>query len=254
MLTPKTNSLTFWPKEVSREMSGITFCVCSILWISRCILVAISVIFFLTIRLEGRAPCRKEVRRRLRMKALRRRKRSHVWFCASKGVRKSLHKVLDLWPIRGMPMKEKKSYQIQKSDILKRVDKRMLWTETLVEEDQNRTECGERKYSNSTSSRKFAADLSVFAKEVGNVRNWRNILNGSIQNKCNDMRNVCDFVDVSRHPPWTELCVEFGNPQEDKIRGYWERVQHNITWKNFLKKFWMWNAWSIHHFPGRDRY
>ena len=29
MLTPKTNLLTFWPKEVSWEISGIPFCVCS---------------------------------------------------------------------------------------------------------------------------------------------------------------------------------------------------------------------------------
>ena len=29
MLTPNTNSLTFWPKEVSRKMNGITCCVCS---------------------------------------------------------------------------------------------------------------------------------------------------------------------------------------------------------------------------------
>ena len=65
--------------------------------------------FFLTIRLESRAPCQKEVRRRLRTKALQRRKRDHVWWRASKGVRKSLHEVWDLWSIRWIPMKEKKS-------------------------------------------------------------------------------------------------------------------------------------------------
>ena len=43
---------------------------------------------------------RKEVRRRLRMKALQRRKRSQVWCCASKGVRESLHEVWDLRSIR----------------------------------------------------------------------------------------------------------------------------------------------------------
>ena len=70
------------------------------------------------------------------MKALRRRKRSHAWCCASKRVRKSLHEVWDLWSIREKPMTEKKSYKhpgnwcnptkIQKSEILKRVDKRMF--------------------------------------------------------------------------------------------------------------------------------
>ena len=44
MLTPKTNSRTFWPEEVSQEMNGITCGVFSIWWISRCILAAISVI------------------------------------------------------------------------------------------------------------------------------------------------------------------------------------------------------------------
>ena len=48
MSTPNTNLQTFWPKEVSREMSGITFCVCSTLWVSRCILVAISKAFSLS--------------------------------------------------------------------------------------------------------------------------------------------------------------------------------------------------------------
>ena len=67
MLTPKTKSRTCWPKEVSQEMSGITFCVCSILWVSRCVLVAILAIFFLTIliRLESKTKCRKEARRRV---------------------------------------------------------------------------------------------------------------------------------------------------------------------------------------------
>ena len=40
------------------------------------------------------------------------------------------------------------------------------------------------------------------------------------------MENVYDFVDESRHQSWAELSVEFGNPQEHKIRGYWQCVQH----------------------------
>ena len=83
--TDQTNSLTFCPNEVSQEMNGVTLFVSSILWISRCILVAIWATFLPTIpiRLESRAPCRS---RRLRTKALQRWKRSHVWCCASKGV------------------------------------------------------------------------------------------------------------------------------------------------------------------------
>ena len=65
-----------------------------------------------------------------------------------------------------------------------------------------------------------------FAEGVGNVCSQRIILNGSIQNKCIGVEKVHDFVDESRHPSWTELCIEFGDLQENKIRGDWECVQH----------------------------
>ena len=42
MFTPTTNSRTYWQREVSQEMNGITFCVCSMSWVSRCIFAAIS--------------------------------------------------------------------------------------------------------------------------------------------------------------------------------------------------------------------
>ena len=56
--------------------------------------------------------------------------------------------------------------------------------------------------------------------KVGNVCNQRNILNGRIQNKCIHMQIVFDIVDDSRHPPLAELCVNFGDLQEHKIRKY----------------------------------
>ena len=52
-----------------------------------------------------------KVRRRLRTKALRRRKRDHPKWRVNRGVRKSLHEVWDLWSIRRILMKEKKSYK-----------------------------------------------------------------------------------------------------------------------------------------------
>ena len=111
-LTPKTNSQTFWPKEISQEMNGITFLqVCSTSWISRCILEVISVvIFFLTIRLESRAPCQKEVRRRLRMKALRRRKRRPCLVAREQSSEEISFRNLGSLVNPDMPMKEKKSY------------------------------------------------------------------------------------------------------------------------------------------------
>ena len=92
----------------------------------------------------------------------------------------------------------------------------------LVLKNQNQTEKDEREHSNSKSSRKLAASspelknmeyknhqyttkiFSVSAKEIGSVCNQRNILNGSIQNKCVEMVNVDDFVDESRHLSWAE--------------------------------------------------
>ena len=138
MVTPKTNSLTFSPKEVSQEMNGLhLLCFDQYYEFSRCILVSISVIFFLTIRLEGRAPCKKKkVRRRLRMKTtLRRRKRGHVWCCNSEGVRKSLHEVWDLWSIRGMPMKEREVVQASTQLILHHSNSKVGYSQASRQEN-----------------------------------------------------------------------------------------------------------------------
>ena len=98
-------------------MSGITFCDCSILWIFRCVLAAILATFSPTILIRS-TPCRKEVRRRLRMRALQRRKQSHVWCCASvsKGVRTSRHKVWDLGSIQGITGKKRGRTSTRKLD------------------------------------------------------------------------------------------------------------------------------------------
>ena len=61
-------------------------------------------------------------------------------------------------------------------------------------------------------------DTSVFAEEIGNVFNQRNILNGRIRAKCIDMENVYHFVDESRHSSWAEFQVQIGHPIEHKIR------------------------------------
>ena len=54
-------------KGVSRVTSGTIFFVCSPWWVSRCSFAAISSIFFL-IRSESRAPCQREVKKRLPVK------------------------------------------------------------------------------------------------------------------------------------------------------------------------------------------
>ena len=46
-------------------------------------------------------------------------------------------------------------------------------------------------------------DLPFSTKEVENYRSILNVLNGSIEDKCKEMRNVCGFITESRHPSWT---------------------------------------------------
>ena len=95
----KNNLLTCWLKKASQEMNGITLFVRSSHFSD----------FFLTIKLESRAPCQKRVKLRLRMKAFRWWKRDHAWWRAARGVTKSLLDVWDLWSTRRIAMKEKKS-------------------------------------------------------------------------------------------------------------------------------------------------
>ena len=137
--------------------------------------VAISVIFFLTTRLESRAPCRKEVRRRLRMKALRRRKRSHVWCCASEGVRKSLHEVWDLWSIRET---RECSASNQETGAGGSRPNRKWWEKIFQFHKLKRTWCIvtriEKQVIHEPSIHE--KDLSVFAEQVGNGSIKTNVL------------------------------------------------------------------------------
>ena len=143
--------------------------------------------------------------------------------------------------------------QVSRQENVPKATRKLNWCCRI----KKKTESDERTYPNSTSSRKLATsspklkkhgmhepsihehDLSVFADEVVNVCNQRNILNGSIQNKCIDVVNVCDFVDESRHSLWGKLCGEFGNLQEHKNSRIL-RVCSTLLkrWlKNILKKF-----------------
>ena len=78
----------------------------------------------------------------------------------------------------------------------------------------------------------------------------------SYQTKSIDMENVHNVVDESRHPPWSGFLDDFGNLQEHKnSRKFGEYSTLLRSWqRNILKKFWMWNAWNIHHRHGRDQY
>ena len=102
-------------------------------------------------------------------------------------------------------------------------------------EDQNQTESDKRKYSDSKSSRKLAAQspelknmeytnhqlmskiFQCFRKKLGMSATDSTFSMEAYKIKCIDMRNVSDFVDESRYSSWAELQVEFGKLQEHKI-------------------------------------
>ena len=119
MLTPETNLLTFWPKEVSREMGGITFCVCLISWVFRHILAAISN-FSLS---SQRAPCdwchvETRTRHYLEWMDLRWQKSDlPTWWCTVSAKRTSRHKDRDLWSICRMTTTEKELAWPQESGV-----------------------------------------------------------------------------------------------------------------------------------------
>ena len=286
MLAPKTNSLTFWPTEVSQEMNGITFFVCSTLWISRCILVAISVIFFLTIRLESRAPCRKEVRRRLRMKALRRRKRSHVWCCASKGVRKFLH--FTKFGLSGQSKecrwKKRSRTSIQATGATRLKFKSWIFSsESTRECSASIQETGaggskpnrkwQRKYSNSRGSRKLAASSPELENmDTRTINTWARsfslcetgwecpqLMEHSQWKHTKQMYSYGECLWLRRwKPPSTSgriMCRirKSTRTRNSRILKVYSTLLKSWQW-NILKKFRMWNAWSIHHLPGRDQY
>ena len=99
-------------------------------------------ILLLTIRLESRAPCQKKVKRRLRTKALRWRKRNHAWWRGTRGVKKTVHKVLDLWSIQ------------ENTDERKEIE---VAAGKSMREDQHQTHSDEGKHSNSNSTRRILA-------------------------------------------------------------------------------------------------
>ena len=132
-------------------------------------LVAISVIFFLTIRLQSRSPCQNEVKRRLRTKALRWRKRDHAWWRSTRRVKKTLPKVWDLWSVlvntdsrkeveiaAGNSMRSASRSEIGHSQA-SRQENVPIAAEDSMREDQLQAHSDERKHSNSNCTRRLIA-------------------------------------------------------------------------------------------------
>ena len=241
-LTPKTNSRTYWPREVSQELNGITFFVCSTFW-SLFNILNFSMYScshssdFLSDDQVGQQSAMSE--RGQKTTSNEGSPTPNAKPCLVVHEQRSEEiSSRSLGSMVNPRNADERKEVVQASRQLVQPDSNSeVWysqasrqenvaqaSRQLVQGDQNQTESDERKYSDSTSSRKVAAS-SPKLKNIEHTN--RNILNVSIQNKCIDMENVYDFVDESRHPPWAELCVEFGNLQEHKIRGDWECIQHD---------------------------
>ena len=129
--------------------------------------------------------------------------------------------------------------QDQKSDILKQVDKRMFqWPlqtvgvrsniknkvmrENVLTPNTQGSLCWVRQTRVSElevhEPSVHDQDLSVPARDVGNVSRILDFHDASIQNKCADLENVHVFVDESSHPSWTELPDEFGDLQQHELQ------------------------------------
>ena len=91
------------------------------------------------------------------------------------------------------------------------------------------------------------------AKEIGGLQ----VMRHSQWNPTRPMywRGDCyGIVEESCLTPWEGCREEFGNPPEYEIRGCRECLRfYSKNWfRNSLDKFWMWNAWDIHHHHERD--
>ena len=194
-------------------MNRIIFSVCSTKWVSRCsldsrCLVAISVIFFLTIELESRAPCQNEVKRRLRKKnedceskimpggawpeewrnlftkfGISGQFREHRWKKRSRNSKWKLHAIR--FKIRSRILSSESTRECSKSRWKQQAGgstpNTQWWVKTFQLQKYKET-CAScvntRIKKNGTHEPTLhEQDLSLSVKEIGNVNKRRNILN-----------------------------------------------------------------------------
>ena len=97
-------------------------------------------------------------------------------------------------------------------------------TRRLVRAATPRTEFHNMRYANHQYMTKV---FHFLTKEVGNYSRILNMFNGSIKDKCVDMRNVHVFVNESSHSSWTKTFGEVGSLQEHELREISELIQHH---------------------------
>ena len=234
VLTPKTNWLTCWPKRASRVTSGTIFFVCLTSRVSRCSLAAISAIFFL-IRSESRAPCQREVKKRLPVKVhsnqwFQWRRDPSTWCYAARWVRgRTFRTVWVFQSIRWMPMENKVNELVQgnlygppkaqKSNVLKWGDRKMVKIQILGNRVTRRNlrtllvqgvlygrRLQEQSFKNlkHTNHQYMTKIFHVLQKKLGMTVGYSTFSMEALKTKCVEMENVHAFVNGGSHSPWTE--------------------------------------------------
>ena len=260
MLTPKTNSLTCWPKGVSRVMSGIIFFVCSTSWISRCSLAATSVIYFL-IRSESRVPPwqRKDKKRHLvkvhrwqnQSQRVRRWRSRDPWIlcCTTRWMRgRTLRKISAIPSIRRMPKKNKSVFKLVSGNWCG-IQADRVFSSEATGKHSNYTPWNQedRDESSGSSARKLV-------REVNTKKEFHNMKITDHQNGLIWGLFMSSSMKAAVHlgPNYTEnLEVYKRHDTSRKFRIY--SISHRDWYRNILKGFWMWKRLKVHLLHGRDR-
>ena len=221
---------------------------------------------------KSRVPCQREAKKRLPVKVhewrnqnlwYRRRGDHSTWYHAARGVRTTLHRILGIWSILGMPMK-RKGVEIASGNSLHNAAKSEVGYAQVSRQENAQTAEGnlcmqqlqkqrdQRATSDSNNSGQKSAgcdsdtgvskheihepsihdqELPVLTK-VGNFSRLLNFLTGSIQNTCVDM----GVFSCLRQWQQTEFFGEPGGLQEHELRRNSELTvrQATVTRTSFL--------------------
>ena len=229
MWTPKTNLLTIWPREVSREMSGITFCVCSLSWA-----------FF------------SQARERIVIGAMSKRGQDVTsggdsvqrgCLAQSSGCLVNLgtddeRKIVGL--ASGNWGHSDSNFEVGNSEVNRQEKVNLNPQETWAERPNLSKKSGDLFKHKETSciitrvgeheipeSSVHGNDIPILTKEIGKFFIRCYVLNRIIQNECIDVDKVHGVVDEIRQSSWAVFLHEFGSLQEYKIREHRECVQHH---------------------------
>ena len=241
----------------------LLFFFCSISWVSRCSLAAISAIFFL-IRSESRAPCQREVKKRLpvivhrwqnRSQWFQRRREPSIWCHTSPWSARENPPQEFGYPVNLVSVDEgygcqtstkklaqtiqspevecsrvKRQENAQNSDSWKQGRQGGIFELHWVPGKLVRAVTPRTEFQNMNEVHKPSIHdegLPLFAKEVGNYSRVLRICIWSFKDLCVDMENIHVFVNESSRSSWTMLSGESGSPQKDELQGNSEFIQYH---------------------------